>query len=225
MASFVKFIRCTKSAFDKLHSKDSNSLYFVEDVGEFYKGNTSFTGGVIQTEEVPESPTKGKIYYVKSEKVAKFWDGSQWILLNGTTSSAKIEVDNELSDEKSTKNAVSGDAIKTYIDTKLKTISSEGVKADIKVQDAVEDELVKTDSSGNVKCAGVKVGLGTLNEHPDSKTLATEAAVNAVKEELSKSKIDISNITKKISEDEPSDDKVVSEKALVEYLSWTELEG
>ena len=50
--------------------------------------------------------------------------------------------------------------------------------------DAVENNLAKFDANGNAVDAGVKAGGATLAAEPDSTTLATEAAVSAVKSAL-----------------------------------------
>ncbi len=102
------------------------------------------------------------------------------------------------------------------------------------------DEIMTADDTGNAKASGVKAGGATLAANPNETTLATEAAVAAIRTAL-QTNVDAANtkidntaaalrkelvaktsIVKAgtISEDAASDDKVISEKALVDALTW-----
>ena len=59
-------------------------------------------------------------------------------------------------------------------------IKAARVKEIVAVTDAVENNLVAFDASGNSKDSGKKVGGATISVTPDANTLATEAAVSAL---------------------------------------------
>lgn len=93
------------------------------------------------------------------------------------------------------------------------------------------DQVVVADATGNAAASGVKIGGATLAETPDDKTLATEAAVEALRQAINQTADDtyvkLSDVI--VSYDElnttdPSEKKVISEAALIETLSWKELE-
>lgn len=103
-----------------------------------------------------------------------------------------------------------------------------------------DDEIMTADATGNAKASGVKAGGETLAAKPNAKTLATEAAVEAIRVALqanvdaASTKVDNTAKTLReelvaktsivksgsISEDAASDEKVISEKALVDALTW-----
>lgn len=102
------------------------------------------------------------------------------------------------------------------------------------------DEIMTADATGNAKASGVKAGGETLAAAPNATTLATEAAVEAIRVALQANvdaagtKIDNTAKTLReelvaktsivkagaVSEDAASDEKVISEKALVDALTW-----
>lgn len=73
----VKWVQAKKAAYEALSQKDPNSLYFIVDTGEIYKGAVSFSDSVINMNpnynsaepvesftapEQPANPIAGKIY-------------------------------------------------------------------------------------------------------------------------------------------------------------------
>ena len=109
------------------------------------------------------------------------------------------------------------------------------VKTDVtgkmdKVGEGKENQLLLADATGNAKAAGIIVGGATLSDTPDALTLATEAAVAAMRTALETkvadeyvAKTDIVGSLASINVDAASESKVVSEKALVEAMAWNVL--
>lgn len=95
-----------------------------------------------------------------------------------------------------------------------------------KVATAKENEIIIAQADGTIATSGVKAGNATLNVAPDANTLATEAAVNAIKTALEAqigTKIDKSALTTTIGAAvSASDDKVTSEKAVATALEALE---
>ena len=111
-------------------------------------------------------------------------------------------------------------------------IPSTATKMD-KVGTGHEDEVIVSDATGNAAASGYKVGGSTLDTDTSKQAtlLATEAAVTAVKtalEQLAEATYvkleDVIENAADIDVDNPSAEKVISEKAMVEALSWIELE-
>lgn len=92
-----------------------------------------------------------------------------------------------------------------------------------KVDAGHEDEIITADAEGNAKLSGVKAGGATLTNN-DAVTLATEAAVEAVRASLQTNidaKVDKTSIVADAVNAEAADaTKVVSEKAMVAALTW-----
>lgn len=87
-----------------------------------------------------------------------------------------------------------------------------------KVEENHENEIIIANTNGSVKTSGKKVGGETISNSPNANTLATEAAVSAIRATLVdqiSTKISKSDITQEIhTESLASENKVVSEKAV-----------
>jgi hypothetical protein len=94
------------------------------------------------------------------------------------------------------------------------------------------DEVIIADATGNAAASGYKVGGTTLNANAATQAtlLATEAAVSAVKTSIETTAANtyvlLSNVITSaddIDVDNPDPEKVISEAALVEAMSWNEI--
>lgn len=65
MASVIKFYSTTQAKYDALETKDSASLYFIEDTGKIYKGSVDMTSDVSLVSLAPTTLTPGKVQIVK----------------------------------------------------------------------------------------------------------------------------------------------------------------
>lgn len=142
------------------------------------------------------------------------------IYTGSTTTSATVAVSNKneitatvkVSAEEGNLLSVAADGLK---------VAADGTKAD-KVAAAHTDELLVADATGNNKLSGVKVGGATLATAPNATTVATEAAVKAIVDSLNVNnyveKADV--VAETVDTVNASTTKVVSEKALVNALSW-----
>ena len=101
-----------------------------------------------------------------------------------------------------------------------------------KVGTGHDDEIITADATGDAKASGFKVGAATLNADAtaQAKLVATEAAVAATKADIETAAgttyvklTDVITSAADINPDNPSTTKVISEKALVEAMSWQEL--
>ena len=110
----------------------------------------------------------------------------------------------------------------TVSEAGLMVTHDDGSKMD-KVGAGHENEILTADTSGNAKASGLKAGGATLTNN-DAVTLATEAAVEAVRASLQTNidaKVDKTSIVANaVNAESPDATKVVSEKAMVAALTW-----
>ncbi len=142
------------------------------------------------------------------------------IYTGGATTSATVAVSNTNEITATVKvSAEAGNLLSVTTDG-LK-VAADGTKAD-KVAAAHTDELLVADATGNNKLSGVKVGGATLATTPNATTVATEAAVKAIVDSLSVNNYveKASIVAETVDAANASTTKVVSEKALVNALSW-----
>ena len=100
-------------------------------------------------------------------------------------------------------------ALQTNVDAKMAKVST-----------GKDNEILVAGADGSAVASGKKVGGATLNEVPNENTLATEAAVSTEVSKLVPKSAIVASGT--IAEDtsSASDEKVISEKALVNALTW-----
>ena len=142
------------------------------------------------------------------------------IYTGGATTSATVAVSNQNEITATVKvSAAEGNLLSVAADG-LKVVADD-TKAD-KVAAAHADELLVADATGNNKLSGVKVGGATIATAPNVATVATEAAVKAIVDSLHITNYveKASIVTETVDAVNASTTKVVSEKALVNALSW-----
>lgn len=85
------------------------------------------------------------------------------------------------------------------------------------------DEIITALADGTVAASGKKAGAATIAATPDANTLATEAAVAAVRDALQtqiETGVGKDTVVKALNADAPSEEKITSEKAVVDAISW-----
>lgn len=352
--NMVKYVKTSSASYKALETKDIYTLYFLEDTGEIYKGNKSFTESAVIVDSFPASGAQGKIYILSTTLEGKIWNGTEWktvieplvktlndgetqagpvsadavkqyvtdkfgqeagnavesITFNKTTkdleyvkngSTVKVPVDGFLTGasyqegvlsfavegleepikinlpkdnfvqsgiydtehkkiiltlvDGSTVEIPASDLVDVYTVGETNSIkmaiSDNNITANVKVSategnaittnadglfvptvdvtgkiDKVTsnkaDEIITAQADGTVKTSGIKVGAAALASTPDSSTVATEAAVNAIKSALQNQlsgKLDTTKVSTVVPTDNASDEKVLSEKAVVDALN------
>lgn len=144
------------------------------------------------------------------------------IYTGGTTNSGTVTVSPEKQISFNVKLDPNPNNKLTVSETGLMVTHDDSGKMD-KVDTGHEDEIMTATAEGGAKLSGVKVGGATL-AHNDATTVATEAAVEAVRATLQSAvdaKIDKSAIVAEAVNPTGADqNKVVSEKAMVAALTW-----
>lgn len=115
--TIVKWISCSKAYYESLPAKDENSLYFLEDTGELYKGKTSYGTGVEFVDEFPstESATINKMYILNSTLEMRIYDGIDWRQIIKKTESV-------ITDKMYSENPASVNAVRDYVIAKISEI-------------------------------------------------------------------------------------------------------
>lgn len=109
----LKWVTGSAAAFAALDSKDTNTLYFIQDTGEIYKGDKPFTEAVIFVDgEFPAKGAVGKVYVKESDLEGRVWTGTEWKTIIQP-------IADTLTDGARETKAVSGEAVKTYVTNKF----------------------------------------------------------------------------------------------------------
>lgn len=104
--NMIQWIITDSSKFKQLPEKSVNALYFIQDTGEIYKGDKSFTEAVNLVPEFPESGALGKLYVNSTTLEGKVWNGTTW-------TTVIQPVANTVEDEQT--KPVTGHAVQEYV--------------------------------------------------------------------------------------------------------------
>lgn len=151
-ANFVKFVFGTSAAYAALGTKDANTLYFITDSRQIYKGGTLFTGGRFLT--VTSYPVAGDvntIYVNTSDGSAKFWDGTKYqIVVKPSPGAIADTPDNDtLATQK---------AVADYVATKLTALDATSLGKRVTANEAAIGKLNGTGDGSVTKTVNDAVG-------------------------------------------------------------------
>ncbi|MGL5751239.1 MAG: hypothetical protein ACRCXT_11965 [Paraclostridium sp.] len=139
----VKHILTNSVTFATLETKDPNSLYFLNDTNEIFKGDKSFTDHVIFTDTLPEFGVKGKIYINELTLATTLWNGTEWKTI-------VPEIHNALTDDTIQDGIATAEATKEYVRRKISEIVAGG-EIDLNADNVVttKDIIVKGQTLGS----------------------------------------------------------------------------
>lgn len=148
----VKFAYGTKARFDALSVRDNDTLYFLTDTLQFYKGNQEYGKSAKLVATLPENnQVQGVIYFRMTDWTMHIWNGVEYVQLNKKTTT-QIPTDGATNDDLPTTKAVAD-----YVQAKIE--QAEGKKglyvSDVTYNNGVisvskNDEPVKTTLTGVV---------------------------------------------------------------------------
>jgi hypothetical protein len=114
MANLVKFVSTSASGYASITTPDNNTLYFLEDTKDLYKGSVKFTGAVVVYSGARPASGEDSKLYVSTAGSASIYTGGAWVDVAGNGS---VEVSQTVLDgETPTTQAVSGAAVKSYVE-------------------------------------------------------------------------------------------------------------
>lgn len=110
--AMIKWILTDSTKFATILEKDTNSLYFLQDTQEIYKGAVSFTQPTVIVSEFPAKGALGKLYVKESTLEGKVWNGATW-------KTVVQSVAQSMTGNGSETTPVSGNAVKNYVEGKI----------------------------------------------------------------------------------------------------------
>lgn len=110
--AMIKWILTDSTKFATILEKDTNSLYFLQDTQEIYKGAVSFTQPTVIVSEFPPKGALGKLYVKESTLEGKVWNGSTWKTIVQSVAQSMTGNGSETA-------PVSGNAVKNYVEGKI----------------------------------------------------------------------------------------------------------
>lgn len=144
----LKWVTGSSLAFNALKRKDQNTLYFIQDTGEIYKGEKSFTESVILVDGFPNTGALGKIYVKKSNLEGKIWTGKIW----QTIIQPVVEL---IEDDKIAEGVATAEAVKAYVIKKFAEQVEDKFVEDITYdKDSKELKYTKGDGEETVAIEG-----------------------------------------------------------------------
>lgn len=150
----------TSSAFESL-KKDEETLYFLEDTREIYKGNILYSNSIIFVTDLPKLALKNKIYINSITLECSFWDGMKWKKLFPKVSTV-------LQDGVKSDGLVTGNAVKNYITQRLQTFEKtlgSGHKEHLTTDDITLSKDIHVNvNSGSYKIGDIITGGTSLTE-------------------------------------------------------------
>lgn len=107
--SLVKFMTGSAASFEALGTKDSNTLYFLNDTKQIYKGSELYSKSFEVVTTLPTTGVVGVLYVETSTKKLHSWNGSAFV----EALDASVTIDSSVTD--SSNNAVSAKAVYDFV--------------------------------------------------------------------------------------------------------------
>ena len=149
MANLVKFMSGSSASFAALGTKDDNTLYFLNDTKQIYKGANLYSKSFEVVSVLPTSGVKDVLYVETSTKKLHTWNGTSFVeALN-----AFVTVDTKV--EQAGANAVSGKAVYDFVAAEIAALT--GGSSNAFVSSIIEDNTA--------------IGQFTVNKGTDSSTV------------------------------------------------------
>lgn len=109
MANLVKFMTGSANSFAALPTKDANTLYFLNDTKQLYKGAELYSKSFEVVSVLPSTGVVGVLYIETSTKKLHSWNGSAFV----EALDASVVIDSEVTD--ASNNAVSAKAVYDFV--------------------------------------------------------------------------------------------------------------
>ena len=133
----------TSAQYKDAKTKDSESLYFLSDTKEIYRGTDLFTQSVIFYSELPTTPAVGQLYVDSATLEGKTYTGTEWKTVIKPVADT-VTIDGA--------NPVSGKAVAAYVADALKTSAAEAQAAYKDASySATTNKFTFTTNSGDTK--------------------------------------------------------------------------
>lgn len=161
MANLVKFMSGSSASFAALGTKDDNTLYFLNDTKQIYKGEHLYSKSFEVVSILPTSGGVKDVLYVEtSTKKLHIWNGSSFV----EALDAFVTIDTEVKETGA--NAVSGKAVYDFVSAEINALT--GGTSNVFVSSIVEDNSAIGQFTVNkgAESTTVKVKLDGLAQAP-----------------------------------------------------------
>lgn len=151
--NLINWVITDSTAYKALQTKDTNSLYFLSDTGEIYRGTASFSEAVVfYTGDLPtEGIAQGKLYVNSTTLEGQVYNGTGW------TSVVK-PIAQTIDHDDPTANPVSGAAVKSYVADRIAAVNGNFVTEVGWNSDTKSVTFVKGGETQSVKLSTVITG-------------------------------------------------------------------
>lgn len=195
----------TKAAYNSLETKSEQALYFIKDTQEIYRGTVNYNNAIVVVSALPSSPLTSKVYLKTSDNTLNLYNGNTWVSFGSLNNSVSNVVE---TNNTGTTLAVSGVAVKNYVEDKLEVDSLDDITPTT-LYNSFQIPVTITQTSGNstytcsfsktmantsamgcyctytVKQDGTSVGStkwypGSYNEYANSIDILTELGTAAI---------------------------------------------
>lgn len=161
MANLVKFMSGSSASFAALGTKDDNTLYFLNDTKQIYKGEHLYSKSFEVVSILPTSGGVKDVLYVEtSTKKLHIWNGSSFV----EALDAFVTIDTEVKETGA--NAVSGKAVYDFVSAEINALT--GGTSNVFVSSIVEDNSAIGQFTVNkgAESTTIKVKLDGLAQAP-----------------------------------------------------------
>lgn len=161
MANLVKFMSGSSASFAALGTKDDNTLYFLNDTKQIYKGEHLYSKSFEVVSILPTSGGVKDVLYVEtSTKKLHIWNGSSFV----EALDAFVTIDTAVKETGA--NAVSGKAVYDFVSAEINALT--GGTSNVFVSSIVEDNSAIGQFTVNkgAESTTVKVKLDGLAQAP-----------------------------------------------------------
>lgn len=134
----IKFRTGDLAAYNSLVAKDENTIYFITDTLQMYKGSELFGKSYQVVDSLPTTGKEGVLYIDRTNKVIKSYENGSWInaLDVNFTVQSEVTVDGQ--------DAVSGEAVAKYVQSAVDNVTG-GATA------TIITGITKGDTFGTIK--------------------------------------------------------------------------
>lgn len=158
--NFVNFKVGTSTAYASAQ-KDENTLYFLSDTHQLYKGTVDYSSSVIYAAVKPSAGIEGKLYIIGNKAYTYVADGASWTevwdldkkaSLDGATFTGSVILKGDpVADNEA--------ATKHYVDSKAAAVDAMRFKGTVSSSSALPTTNVKTGDTYKVAEAGTYAGV------------------------------------------------------------------
>ena len=153
MADMVKWAVATKASYTGLGAKDANTIYFLSDTFEIFKGEAAYAKGVEVFAGVAARPAvgaEGRLYIDSTNKAGYVYANNAWtqVLAGVATEVAQDSAD-----------LVTGGAVVTYVAEQINEVTGGALTDVVYNQDTKELSVTKAGQTTTKKITGVATGM------------------------------------------------------------------